>query len=172
MLERELIKCAQNGDQRSLEELLQQNYSILKGYLLKVTLDPELAADLTQETMVKAIRQIKQFKGHSKFSTWLISIGSNLYRDDLRKNRRWIVTNDMERIGGGVVEKQDLHLMIDELLADLPLEKRMVLILKHYFGYNYEEIGKIVDCPVGTVKSRMHYCMNFLQQRLERGKRR
>lgn len=169
MQERELVERARKGDQRSLEELLQQNYSMLKGYLTKATLDPELAADLTQETMVKAIRQIKQFKGKSKFSTWLISIGSNLYRDYLRKHRRLIVTDDLDLLGRET-EIKDLHLEIDELLSQLPQEKRMVLILKHYFGYNYDEIGAILSCPVGTVKSRMHYCINFLQKQLERGK--
>jgi RNA polymerase sigma-70 factor (ECF subfamily) len=167
--ERERIERARNGDQSSLEELLQQNYSILKGYLIKATLDPELAADLTQETMVKAIRQIKQFKGQSKFSTWLISIGSNLYRDHLRKNRRLIVTEDLDLLAGET-ELKGLRIEIDELLEKLPQEKRMVLILKHYFGYTYEEIGKILGCPVGTVKSRMYYCMDFLQKQWERGR--
>lgn len=170
MEEWELVERAQKGDQRSMEELLQGNYSMLKGYLVKVTLDPELAADLTQETMVKAIGQIRRFKGHAKFSTWLISIGSNLFRDHVRRDRRLLVTDDLDSFGG-ITEMKDLRLILDEMLAKLPREKRMVLILKHYFGYSYEEIGKILGCPVGTVKSRMYYCMDFLQKQMERGKR-
>lgn len=168
MHEQELIQRAQKGDQGSLEELLQLNYPILKGYLTKVTLDRELAADLTQETMFKAIRQLKKFRGSAKFSTWLITIGTNLYRDHLRKHRRLVVTDELDYFEPQT-EMPETALVIDELLVELPQEKRMVLILKHYFGYNYEEIGKILDCPVGTVKSRMYYCMDYLHKQLERG---
>lgn len=173
--EHDLIQRAKKGDERAMEELLQRNYPILKGYLLKITLDPELAADLTQETMFKAVRQLKRFKEQSKFSTWLITIASNLYRDYQRKSRHFPLVEDpvsleqrLERVDSSGGRAKDE--LVDDLLARLPQDKRAVLILKHYFGYNYEEIGKILDCPVGTVKSRMYYCLEFLQKQMEGGK--
>lgn len=170
--EMELIQRAKTGDEGSLEELLQQNYSILKGYLLKVTLDPELAADLTQETMFKAIKKLRQFKGKSKFSTWLITIGSNLYRDYLKKNRRLTLVENLEPYQEVIYhEEADEQLILNELLAKLPSEKRMVLILKHYFGYNYQEISQVLKCPVGTVKSRMYYCLEYLQKEMKGGQK-
>lgn len=171
MVEMDLVKRAKRGDEHSLEELLQQNYSILKGYLLKVTLDPDLAADLTQETMLKAIKKLRQFKGQSKFSTWLITIGSNLYRDYLKKNRRVTVVDNMEPYQGAKnQETAETNLILNELLSKLPSDKRMVITLKHYFGYNYQEIGEILGCPVGTVKSRMYYCLEYLRTELKGGK--
>ena len=170
--ERNLIKLAKKGDKRAIEVLVQRNYPILKGYMQKITLDPEVAADLTQETMIKAIAKIKKFKEQSKFSTWLITIGTNLYRDYLRKQRRLVLVDDP------AVFEQQLEVQsvstaevdfVDGLLARLPEEKRAVLILKHYFGYNYEEISEILDCPLGTVKSRMYYCLEYLQHRMEGG---
>ncbi|AZR72097.1 RNA polymerase sigma factor SigY [Anoxybacter fermentans] len=168
MQEIELVQRAQKGDRKALKELLQMNYSILKGYLLKITLDPDLAADLTQETMLKAILKLQKFKGQSKFSTWLITIGSNLYRDYLKKNRHLIMVDYPERFES-ITEMKEAGLIIEEMLLKLPAEKRMVLVLKHYFGYTYEEISKIIKCPVGTVKSRMYYCLEFLQNQIERG---
>lgn len=171
LVEMDLVKRAKQGDERSLEELLQQNYSILKGYLLKVTLNPDLAADLTQDTMLKAIKKLRQFKGQSKFSTWLITIGSNLYRDYLKKNRRMTRVKDMGVYQGMMQEKDiETNLILNELLAKLPSDKRMVLTLKHYFGYNYQEIGEILECPIGTVKSRMYYCLEYLRTELKGGK--
>ncbi len=169
MQEFELVYKAKKGDLKAMEELLDQNYAILKGYLLKITLDRELAADLTQETMLKALKKIKKFKNRSKFSTWLISIGTNLYKDHLRKNHRLIMVEDIDKLQVGILEAKETDLIITELLAELPLDKRLVLVLKHYFGYNYQEIGQMLNCPVGTVKSRMYYCMNFLRKRMTGG---
>lgn len=173
--EHDLVQQAKKGDERAIEELLQRNYPILKGYLLKITLDPELAADLTQETMFKAVRQLKKFKEQSKLSTWLITIATNLYRDYQRKNRHLPVAEDPanleQRLGQADYSGAEIgDGLVDDLLARLPQDKRAVLILKHYFGYNYQEISKILNCPVGTVKSRMYYCLEFLQKQMEGGK--
>lgn len=168
MQEFELIQLAQKDDQNALKELLQENYAILKGYLLKMTFNRELADDLAQETMLKAILKIKKFKGHSKFSTWLIRIATNLYRDHLKKNRRLLVVENLERTYADR-EMNDKDFWIAESLAKLPPEKKSVLILKHYFGYSYEEIAKILKCPVGTAKSRMHYCLEFLRSEMKGG---
>ena len=54
------------------------------------------------------------------------------------------------------------------MLAQLPYEKRAVLILKYYHGLKYEEIAEILGCPVGTVRSRLHYCITFVKQEMER----
>ena len=55
------------------------------------------------------------------------------------------------------------------LLKELPKEKRAVFILKHYYNYKYEEISKILNCPIGTVRSRLHYSVKYLMRRLEGG---
>ena len=169
MQEMELVKQARNGSKDSMQKLIQQNYSILKGYLLKVTSDPELAADLTQETMLKAILKIKKFKGKSKFSSWLISIGTNLYRDYIKKHKRELHVEDLNDYDS-ISEIKDEKVVIEEILDKLPSEKRMVLVLKHYFGYKYKEISEIMDCPVGTVKSRMYYCLDFIRDNYKGGK--
>jgi RNA polymerase sigma-70 factor, ECF subfamily len=57
-----------------------------------------------------------------------------------------------------------------KILLSLPYEKRAVFILKHYYGYKYEEISKIMNCPIGTVRSRLHYCIKYIIDEMERRK--
>lgn len=171
-LEEKLIKMAQRGDKRALEKLLQDNYSILKGYLIKMTLNESLADDITQETMLKAILNIKKYEPKSKFSTWLITVATNHYRDQLRKDKKLVYNNeDHELPDSRDLEETVINKIqgdkLKEILKELPEDKRMVFILKHYYGYSYEEIAKIVGCPLGTVRSRLHYCINSIKSQMK-----
>ena len=172
MQEAELVCKARLGDKQALERLLYDNYKIVYGYLLKLTMNEELAKDITQDVMVKAITHIKTFYGNSKFSTWLISIASNIYKDSLRRNKKisdiQIENIDMEapeNVEKNVLMKDDIA-RIKRVLMDIPEEKRKAFILKHYYSYSYEEISKILKCPVGTVRSRLHYCIKKLKELL------
>lgn len=88
MAEADVIRKARQGDPVALARLLQMHYLPVKKYLIAVTFDRALAEDLTQETMVRAIERIGQFRGESRFSTWLISIATRLYMDLLRRQKR------------------------------------------------------------------------------------
>jgi len=83
-----LIRQAQRGDQVALARLLQQHYLPVKKYLVTITFDRNLAEDLTQETMIRAIERIGQFQGRAAFSTWLCSIATRQYLDWLRRQKR------------------------------------------------------------------------------------
>jgi len=167
--EKALIEKAQSGDKKSLEVLLYDNYKIVYGYLLKLTMNEEITKDITQEVMVKAILNIKKFKGNSKFSTWLISIASNIYKDMLKKDKK-VSRVDIEKtlikntqsLEDDIINKDTVK-RIGEVLLKLPEEKRMVFILKNHFNYSYKEISKILKCPVGTVRSRLHYCIKKIR---------
>lgn len=172
MDEKELVAKAQKGDKQALETLLYDNYKIVYGYLLKLTMHEENARDFTQEVMVKAITHIRTFSGKSKFSTWLVSIASNSYKDSLRKNKKLhhesIDQMEMEasdKLEEQVMLREDLFQLKKAILA-FPEEKRMAFILKHYYNYSYEEIAGILKCPIGTVRSRLHYCIKKLQELL------
>jgi len=153
----------------------------VKGYLLKTTFNQQLTEDLTQETMLKAILNFKTYKQTAKFSTWLITIATNLYRDYLRKNKNIIFDEELENKITNQLDSSEnpeqILLQKDEfkdialLLKKLPEEKRMTLILKHYYDYKYEEIAKMMDCPVGTVRSRIHDALRFLRAELKGGRK-
>lgn len=169
MDEKALLEKARSGDRKSLELLLYNNYKIVYGYLLKLTMNEEVTKDLTQDVMMKAILNIKKFKGESKFSTWLISIASNLYKDYIRKNKKISSMNiedlsvkDSQSIEETFINKDTVN-RVGKLIMDFPYEKRIVFILKNYYDYSYEEISKILKCPIGTVRSRLHYCIEKLR---------
>ncbi|GAK12622.1 sigma-70 family RNA polymerase sigma factor [Geomicrobium sp. JCM 19039] len=152
------IKRAKKGDELALTQLLLDHYDIVYHYLLKLTLHPQMAEDLTQESFIKAIERIKQFNPKkAAFSTWLIQIGTNLWRDELRKEkRRKRYTNDRQLEWEMREEPTADWLAVTSALENIKPKERIPLILKHYYGYGYDEIAKIVGIPSGTAKSRVH----------------
>jgi len=148
--------------------VLLQHYLPVKKYLVTITFDRALAEDLTQETMIRAIERIGQFQGRSRFSTWLMSIATRQYLDWLRRERRVrhaaaraADERPPARPGPSAEGRAAL-----ELLQTLPPEVALPVVLKHYYGYTYEEIAGWMEIPVGTVKSRVHNGVRALRRGL------
>lgn len=165
----ELIKQAKLGNKSALNTLLQQNYKKLYGFVIKMTTDEDLAEDITQETLLKAVININSYKCKSSFSTWLIQISINTYKDYLRKNRRLDPAESLEDFPSVENFKNNamMRLEYEEAIKELKsmtYKKRTAFILKHYYGYSLEEISIIMDCPIGTVKSRINKCIERLRQ--------
>lgn len=174
MEEIELIHKAQQGNKSALNTLLTNSLPLLKGYIIKMTGNPELSQDIIQDTMLKAVLNINKFKPEAKFSTWLITVATNIYRDYLRKNKELDLIDEF--IPSKEMSPEDLTISylqykdIVEILKAITYEKRAVFILKHYYGYKYEEIANILNCPVGTVRSRLHNTIKYIMSELERRK--
>lgn len=172
MEEQELIVRAKNGNKEALARLLQCNYEIVFKYLIKFTLDLNTAEDITQDTMLRAIEKFdKYIQEKSKFSSWLITIAQNIYLDLIRKNK----TKKKYLAEGDVLESlilkteiyDDTWKRILEVLSKLNEDTRFPIILKHYYGYSYEEIAKKMKIMVGTVKSRIHNGLKVLKKEME-----
>lgn len=159
MDEKDLIRKAQKGDTLALAKLLQQNYSFVVKYLMKVTLHPQIAEDLTQETMMRCIEKIHLYNGESKFSSWLITIATNLFIDQQRKKKRekkWVEQEQvLRKMKWNVANRNEEWTDVIDVLAQINVDIRMPIVLKHYYGYTYEEIGKMMGIAEGTVKSRV-----------------
>lgn len=172
MDEYELLREAKLGNKEALNRLLSDNLKILKGYVVKMTGDPALSQDIVQDTLLKAIININKFQPNAKFSTWLIKIATNVYRDYLRRRRNIVELEDSVEYDGQSTEESVISKLeyreIMKIILKLPHEKRSVFILKHYYGYKYEEIAQIVNCPIGTVRSRLHNAVKFIICELER----
>lgn len=172
MDELNLIDKAKLGNKSALNTLLKENYNIVKGYIIKMTADPVLSQDILQETMLKAVLNINKFSPKAKFSTWLITIATNVYRDTLRKNKPLAELNENiisasdnpEKIAVSKLEYAE----IVKVIQSLPYDKRAVFILKHFNNYSYEEIAGILNCPIGTVRSRLHYTVKYIMSELEK----
>ncbi|MBZ9607738.1 RNA polymerase sigma factor SigY [Clostridium estertheticum] len=172
MDELELINKAKDGNKIALNSLLKDNYNILKGYVIKMVGDPHLAQDIIQDALLKSVININKFEPRAKFSTWLIKIATNVYRDYLRKNKSFKLVEESLTDKGKQVEDIVIsnyeYKEIMKIILKLPYEKRAVFILKHYYGYKYEEISEILGCPLGTVRSRLHNTVKYIISEIER----
>lgn len=148
-------------------------------YAHALTGDPTRAEDLTQETMLKALRAWHQFERGSNARAWLLTILRNTFINDYRRRQRQGETVDVAAIEPHHVfeEIQDVDpegrffasIVDDEVLRAiraLPEEFREVLLLSDVEGFPYADIAKLLDVPVGTVKSRLFRARQALQRRL------
>lgn len=169
--ELELVNKSKQGNKSALNTLLTNNFNVLKGYIIKMTGNKVLSEDIIQESMLKAILNIHKFKPEYKFSTWLIKISTNVYIDYLRKNKITEVINDNLEAGSISLEDSVINNLeykeVMNILLNISYEKRAVFILKHYYGYKYEEIAQILNCPVGTVRSRLYNTIKQIASEFE-----
>ena len=171
--EENLIARSKDGDRYAFEILINNNFSILKGYVLKLTCNKELTEDIVQDTLLAAVIHIDSFTPNAKFSTWIIKIATNKYMDHLRKVKETDILLDVipssYSLEDEVIKKEELQDVL-EILKEMPNDKRTVFILKHYYGYSYEEISEIVNCPIGTVRSRLHYGIKEIISKFKGGR--
>jgi RNA polymerase sigma-70 factor (ECF subfamily) len=175
MDEQTWIRNAQRGDSLALSMLLQKHYALLHNYLLSVTLQPQLAEDLTQETMIRCMEKIGHYNGQSKFSSWLITIATRLHIDHMRRRKRELVWREQElalrKLRWRAGQRDEPWSDTLDALGRLPEDVRTAVVLKHYYGYSYDEIGNMMGVPAGTVKSRIHNGLRQVRKELETDER-
>ena len=172
MEEKELLEKSKEGNKSALNTLLQLNYKTVFGFVMKLTGNNILAQDIVQDTLLKAVLNIKKFNGTCKFSTWLIQISLNLYKDYIKRdsclefNEEILSNKNFNFKDEQFLSNLEFKEALTELML-LPYKQRTSFILKHYYGYSLEEISQIMNCPKGTVKSRISICITSLKKALE-----
>lgn len=179
----ELVRRAQKEDMRAYDVLVRRYQERVYGTVYHMTSNHEDANDLTQETFIKAFRVLKSFKGDSSFFTWIYRIAVNKTINFLkqRKNRTQISLNDVDfnaendpdlvALVSDKTPRRDLSLSelqekLNAAMLKLSEHHRMVVTLHDVQGLSHEEIGQIMDCNVGTVRSRLFYARQQLQGHL------
>ncbi|MGA3243374.1 MAG: sigma-70 family RNA polymerase sigma factor [Bacteroidota bacterium] len=172
-----LITLVHQGEQGAFRVLLERYQERIRNLIYSIFHDQQVVDDLSQEVFIKAYEALPQFRFQSSFYTWLYRIAVNKSRDELRKRkvRRWFSLQTMldsgdKELGSKIlVEQHDNELQ--ELLAaglkTLPEKYRIAIILKDVDGLSYEEIAEVMECEIGTVKSRLSRARAMLRKVLE-----
>lgn len=171
-----IVERARNGETEAFGILVTRWERRIYSLALRLLDHPEDAREVTQETFLAAFRKLHQFRGRSRFSSWLYRIALNCCYDRLRERRAEPVA--LEEADGLTAEEQVLDRIQHKQIAErvrravraLPLEMRQVIILKEYEGLTFEEIAEILDIPVSTAKTRLYAGLDQLRKRLERWK--
>lgn len=177
--EAELIAKAREGDRDSFSVLVQRYERRVVGVALAVVHNQDDALELAQETFVRAFENLKNFESRSSFSTWLYRIAANLSIDFWRREGRYNVLrgedaeNEMRRLPSGegdsyrAASRTELGKRLNDALEELTPEHRAVVLLREVEGLSYDEISDVLQCPRGTVMSRLHYARNRLRSILK-----
>jgi RNA polymerase sigma-70 factor (ECF subfamily) len=169
--EAELVAACRAGAREAFDELVRRYYDRLSR-LAGVMAGPGAAADLVQETFLAALRSFGRFRGEAQLSTWLISILRNQVSLHLRGKRRTMAPLESEgrRLAAPRTDGRDAEeglRLVFERVKDLPEELRETLALFYIEGLKYAEIARVMECPIGTVRSRLFEARERLKKLCE-----
>lgn len=186
-----IIKKAQQGDERAFARLVKDHEAVVYSFAYKVCRDKDKAEEAWQDTFVNVFRKLKQFDGKSKFTTWLYSIVVN---NCLMKHRHSKMDQAMVHIDspdgfhedpivdgeGRVVQtiaswkdtpidslmNSELRSLLDDAIKKLPVDYRVVFVLRDIEGQSAEDVSKMLKLSVPAVKSRLRRARVFLREQL------
>ena len=147
-----------NDDHHAFAELVRNHQSAVRGLLRQLTRsDLALADDLAQETFLRAYKNIRSFRGEAKFSTWLYRIAYNCFREDARKRKELVGIDERKLEAEQDPQTVDPALKHDLMhaLQLLPLHERSAILLCCQNGLSHDEAARVLDIPLGTVKTNV-----------------
>ena len=167
-----LVERAQQGDHKAFELLVSKYQRRLTRLLARFVKDEHEVNDVTQEALIKAYRALPNFRGESAFYTWLYRIGINTAKNFLATNgKKMVISADVANEEGEMFDLSDqladdhtpeaemmnreILQTVEAVVARLPEDLRRAITLREMEGLSYEEIAQIMDCPIGTVRSRI-----------------
>jgi RNA polymerase sigma-70 factor (ECF subfamily) len=182
-IDQQLVVRAQRGDKRAFELLVVKYQRKLGRLLARFIRDPAEVEDVTQEAFVKAYRALPAFRGDSAFYTWLYRIGINTAKNYLMAlGRRAPTTTEVEAQDAEGFEdgeqlrdintpesmllSKEIAATVNATIQELPEELRTAIQLREIEGMSYEDIARIMDCPIGTVRSRIFRAREAIAERL------
>lgn len=171
--EKNLLEWAKAGDMGAFEQLIEGYQRRIFNICLRMLCNYDDASDLSQEVLIRIYKSIMNFKEQSSFSTWIYRITTNVCLDEIRrrKNKKTISLDEEIKLDEGemkrqiesdeptpedIAEKEELKKLVNDAIAILSEEHRIVIVLRDIQGLSYEEIAKALNLPEGTVKSRIN----------------
>jgi RNA polymerase sigma-70 factor (ECF subfamily) len=169
--DQQLVARVKQGDSRAFDMLVLKYQHKIFGLISRYVKDADEVQDVAQEAFIKAYRALPKFRGDSAFYTWLYRIAINTAKNHLVSRSRRPPGSDVEvedaeyfESGGALHEIEtpenalfgvELKRVVERAISDLPDDLRTAVTLREFDGLSYEDIADIMDCPVGTVRSRI-----------------
>ena len=169
--DQQLVVRVQKGDKRAFDLLVLKYQSRMHAIVGRFVRDSDEVADVVQESFIKAYRALPKFRGESQFYTWLYRIAVNTAKNYLVARSRRPPGSDIDAMDAEYYDGSDylkalgtpennlfrdeLAALIHKTISDLPEDLKTAVTLREFEGLSYDEIATIMDCPVGTVRSRI-----------------
>ena len=180
--DQELVRRVQRGDKSAFDCLVRKYQHKIIMMITRYLKDPSEAQDVAQDAFIKAYRALPNFRGESAFYTWLYRIAANSAKTHLAsKGRKYanqaVDIDEAEKLANAPqlqgldtpeqeLANQQIIQVINDAIEDLPDDMRMAIILREFDGMNYEEIALTMDCPIGTVRSRIFRAREAIDNKL------
>ena len=165
--ETKLIELAQAGDRNAYEQLYRANVGKIYALCLRLTGQPQMAEDMTQESFIRAWQKLDSFRGDSAFGSWLYRLSSNVAIGHLRQQNKWNMVSfddQQHQTALGLAAIVDERPDIETALSKLPVQARTAVILHEFLGYKHGEIAQLMGVPLGTSKSLLFRAKKQLNQ--------
>jgi RNA polymerase sigma-70 factor (ECF subfamily) len=177
-----LVERVQQGDRTAFNVLvLRYQHRVLK-LVNRFASDAAEAEDITQEAFIKAYRALPSFRGESAFYTWLYRIAINTAKNTIVSNRRRPVDYDLDlqdpeqyerqarlkdvETPEGMLLTEEIRQTVSRAIDNLPEDLKTAIVLREIEGLSYEEIAEVMECPVGTVRSRIFRAREAIDRKL------
>ena len=181
--DKQLVARVQKGDKRAFDMLVLKYQYKVHAIVSRYIKDFDEVNDVVQEAFIKAYRALAKFRGESQFYTWLYRIAVNTAKNYLvARNRRPPASDvdaaDADYYEGGdrlrdidspenLLYRDELEEVVDHAIRDLPEDLRTAVTLREFEGLSYEEIAEVMDCPVGTVRSRIFRAREAIDEKIK-----
>jgi RNA polymerase sigma-70 factor (ECF subfamily) len=181
--DKQLVARVQKGDKRAFDMLVLKYQYKVHAIVSRYIKDFDEVNDVVQEAFIKAYRALAKFRGDSQFYTWLYRIAVNTAKNYLVARNRRPPANDVDAADADYYEGSDrlkdidspenllyrdeLEAVVDHAIRDLPEDLRTAVTLREFEGLSYEEIAEVMDCPVGTVRSRIFRAREAIDEKVK-----
>lgn len=181
--DKQLVARVQKGDKRAFDMLVLKYQYKVHAIVSRYIKDFDEVNDVVQEAFIKAYRALAKFRGDSQFYTWLYRIAVNTAKNYLVARNRRPPANDVDAADADDYEGSDrlrdidspenllyrdeLEAVVDNAIKDLPEDLRTAVTLREFEGLSYEEIAEVMDCPVGTVRSRIFRAREAIDEKVK-----
>lgn len=182
-IDQALVERVQKGDKQAFDVLVLKYQNKIIQLIYRYVHDPDEAKDVAQEAFIKAYKAIDRFRGDSAFYTWIYRIAINTAKNHLvassrRPPKNDIDAQDAEQYEGAMGLKEyatperlllrdEIQAVIAKAIDELPDDLRTAIILRELEGLSYEEIAETMECPIGTVRSRIFRARDAIDTRLK-----